>query len=153
MSISKEQQLWDASSKGNLDLVVQLAKDPFVNVNWIGPDRNDLLIHRACRFGHVEVVEILLQHPAVDVNAANAGKATLLYIACQEGHVAVVSLLLKDPRIDVNQPDHEDVTPFYMACQNEHRDVVSLHADPRIDPTLQRKGEPLLSSLRVKKAS
>jgi len=57
---SKEQQLWDACTSGNLDLVAQLVNDPAVDVNWVGPDRGDTPLHRASRFGHLQVVEILL---------------------------------------------------------------------------------------------
>ena len=39
MSESEEQQLWDACTEGNLELVNLLANDLAVNVNWIGPEK------------------------------------------------------------------------------------------------------------------
>jgi len=93
---SKEQQLWEACTSGNLDLVKQHINDASVKVNWVGPEKGDTPLHRACRFGHVQVAQALLRQPGVGVNAGNVGMATPLYIACQEGKKEVVSLLLAD---------------------------------------------------------
>ena len=134
MSKSKEQELWEACTSGNLDLVKHLANDPAVNVNWIGQDKRDAPLHRACRFGHLSIVGFLLELQKVDVNAGNAGKATPFFIACQEGHREVVLLLLADMRINGNKPTNKGRTPFFMACQKSQREVVSLLlADMRID--------------------
>ena len=110
---SKDHEFWTAAKDGNLSFVnALLASDPAinpnedaVNVNWVGPEKNDTPLHRACRFGHFQVVEFLLKSPKVEVNAGNAGQATPFGIACQEGHVEVVKLLLVDPRIDVNKQE------------------------------------------------
>ena len=80
---------FDASSEGNADLVKHLANDPTVNVNGIGPENDDTPLHRACRFGHLPVVEILLQHPQVRVNAGNIARCTPFYMACWGGHKEV----------------------------------------------------------------
>ena len=104
MSVSKEQQLWEACADRNLSVVQLLSSDSAVNVNWIGPEKGDSPLHRACRFGHLQVVEILLLHSQVEVNIGNAGGGTPFYIACQEGHTDVVLLLLADLRIDINKP-------------------------------------------------
>ena len=91
-------------------------------------------MHRACRFGHVQVTQALLRQPGVGVNAGNVGMATPLYFACQEGKKEVVSLLLADKRIDVNKPNKYEATPFYIACAVGYKEVVSLLlADTRID--------------------
>ena len=134
MSESEEQQLWDACTEGNLELVNLLANDLAVNVNWIGPEKGDTPLHRARRFQHLQAVEILLQYSTVDVNANNAGGATPLYFAGQEGHVEVLTMLLADKRVAVNKPSGDGATPFYVACQNGNIEVVSLLlADIRID--------------------
>ena len=130
-----EQQLWDACASGHLDLVQHLlATDPSINVNCVGPEKDDTPLHRACRFGHVQVAEFLLKHPAVNVNQGNVGLASPFFIACQEGRHEVVSMLLKDPRIEVNKPQNQEGSPFFFACQNGHKEVVSLLlADMRIN--------------------
>jgi len=98
----------------------------YVKVNCVGPEKGDTPLHRACRFGHVQVTQALLRQPGVGVNAGNVGMATPLYFACQEGKKEVVSLLLADKRIDVNKPDRDQWTPLWVASQNGHLPVVQL---------------------------
>ena len=76
MSISKERQLWQAATDGNLELVKKLAEDPSVDVNWVNDadERKDTILHRACRFGHLEIVKVLLGRKGIDVNKGNKGR-------------------------------------------------------------------------------
>jgi len=133
----RELQLWEACSAGDLPLVAQLtAAGSKINVNWLGPEKGDGPLHRACRFGHLEIVKHLLQLPQVDINLWNTGKGTPFFIACQQDQADVVSLLLKDPRVVVN--DHLApkvvVTPFIQACQYaSYKTVAILARDERID--------------------
>lgn len=132
---AKEQLLWEACTDGNLELAKELTKDGTVNVNWIGEDKKDSPLHRACRFGHLEIVRVLLAHPKIDVNLGNWGEASAFYLACQEGHLEVVRLLLGDPRVEPTKAGDEEDTPLYIASQNGHVKVVSLLlADHRTRP-------------------
>ena len=135
MAESEEQRLWQACTDGDLKIVKELADDPAVDVNWVGEDRGDTPLHRACRFGYLETVKVLLAQEKIGVNKRNRGGAGPFNIACQEGHKEVVSLLSADPRIDPNKLDHDSYTPIFIAWCNGHKEVVSLLlADPRIDP-------------------
>ena len=86
--LSKEQQLWDASTVGDLPLVTLLTSDPSLNLNWGDPERNRTPFYRSCFYGH------LLNHPKTDVIKSHTLKATPFFAACQEGHVAVVLILI-----------------------------------------------------------
>ena len=133
-SLIQEHQLWTAAEEGNLSLVKSLASDLAINVNWNGPEKSDTPLHRACRFGHLEVVQLLLTLSTIDVNAGNKGNASPFSIACQEGHLEIVKVLLADLRVDVNHLTRDDFTPFSMACQNGHLEVITLLlGDMRID--------------------
>ena len=105
-----------SATDGDFEMVKNLAEDPSVNVNWVNEDemKKDTSLHRACRFGHVEIVKVLLAHEEIEVNKGNFGQATPFRIACQECHLLVISLLLLDPRVDPNHPDIEGVTSFYL---------------------------------------
>jgi len=48
-------------------------------------------------YDQIEVVKLLLAHPAIDVNVKNRGGCTPFYYACAGGHLSVIELLLKDP--------------------------------------------------------
>jgi len=133
-SDDKSGQLWQAATDGELDSAKLLLEDPAVNVNWVGQERWDTPLHRACRFGRKEVVLELLSHPNIEVNKGNLGLGTPFYIACQEGHKETVKVLMADPRVDVNSPQDEEATPFSVACQNGRGDVVELlMGDPRVN--------------------
>ena len=134
-STSTEQELCAACTSGQVGLVLLLlSSNPFVNVNWASPDRGDTCLHRACRFGHLHIVETLLKHTAVNVNQGNEGLASPLFIACQEGQKEVVALLLADTRVDANKPKDTGATPFFKVCEKGHQEVVALLlADMRID--------------------
>jgi len=134
MSGSKEEQLWEASTEGNLELVTLLANDPAVDVNWGDPVYNRTAFYRACGHGRVAVVEFLLRHPRIDVNKPMIEGATPFKIACQCDRKEVVSLLLADPRIDFNKPNSKGYTAFTNACMQGRQNMVSqLLADMRID--------------------
>jgi ankyrin repeat protein len=68
------------------------------------PYRDEIIYElvRACRIGHDEVVERLLQEKA-DVNAAAANNSgrTALQAAAEGGHLAVVERLLQE-KADIN---------------------------------------------------
>ena len=134
MSKSKEQQLWEACTNGDLDLVKRLANDPAVDLNWGDPEGFGTSFYRACLQGHKEVVSLLLTDKRIEVNKPKGTRATPFFIACERGHKEVVSLLLADLRISVNKPTNTGATPFFAACQQGHLEVVSLLLnDPRID--------------------
>jgi len=93
-----QEQLLDACSNGDHDLVRLLLSDPLLNLN--DADVNGDWIHPM--------------------------GATPFLTACQNGHQEVVSLLLADVRIDVNKPMDGGFTPFYIACFNGHKEVIEL---------------------------
>jgi len=135
MAESKEQGLWLACTEGDLETARALANDPTIDVNWSGLEKEDTPLHRACRFGQLEIVKVLLARSEIEVNKGNKGSASPFFIACQEGRKEVVSLLLADPRVDPIKPNKREVSALFMACQEGRTEVVSLLlADPRIDP-------------------
>ena len=68
MSKSKEQELWEACTNGELETVIALTADPSVDVNWADPDLGRTPFYRASGHGKAAVVEFLLKDPRVDVN-------------------------------------------------------------------------------------
>jgi ankyrin repeat protein len=63
-------------------------------------------LHFAClegSAGYVEIVQLLLKHEGIDVNARDYANSTALHFACQEKSVEIVQLLLKKPKPKINQ--------------------------------------------------
>mgnify|MGYP001048844715 CR=1 FL=1 len=136
--MKNEEELWDASTRGDVEKVKELTSLPNININWSDPTDSRSVFYRACSHGRVEVVAFLLQLEKIDVNEPNKNNATPLYIACQEGYIEVLELLLKDPRVNVNMATKEGRTPFYKACEKGRLGVIELFLrDKRISITNQ----------------
>jgi len=131
---TKEEQLWQAATDGDLELVRKLSEDPAVNVEWTDETATRTPFYRACFFGRLEVVEFLLGDPRVNVNCKQKEGATPICGACSEGRTEVVARLLMDPRIDVNEPTIGKTSGFYWACTMGRVGIVAmLLADSRVE--------------------
>ncbi|KAI9359944.1 ankyrin repeat-containing domain protein [Zopfochytrium polystomum] len=72
-------------------------------------------LHLAARYGHLEVVQHLVDHAGAAVNAAdNRQQSTPLHLALRNGQVRVVRFLL-DRGADVNGRDAGGMTPLDVA--------------------------------------
>ena len=66
--------------------------------------------------GHDKIVEQLLQHKDIDVNAANEDGYTPLLFAVQEGHGKIVKQLLSQAGVQVNLSNKHGTTPLIKAA-------------------------------------
>lgn len=130
--------LSSAAERGDVRLVGKLLPHPSF------ADRLRLCaggaLRRACLFGQLAVVELLLTAPGLDLTQQEASRA--LRHAALAGHADVVDRLLLDPR--AHPQDAERTLSFYSlprtslssAARSGHLDVVErLLADPRVDAT------------------
>ncbi|XP_022104853.1 serine/threonine-protein kinase TNNI3K-like [Acanthaster planci] len=101
-NIFSETPLHSACTYGkNLDIVRFLVEQPGVDVNHQGRDGHTAL-HSACYHGHIQVVQLLLDHGAnvelacsEDVISSHAQRQTCLDWAEKGGHDGIVALLKK----------------------------------------------------------
>ena len=99
-----------AAKEGNVTEVQRLIGCPELDVNHAdrsimdGPGilGNHTSLYLASAYGHLEVVNLLLQHPQIHVNHRDYYNRTSLWLAVDRGHFQVVSRLLNDNRTDVN---------------------------------------------------
>jgi ankyrin repeat protein len=125
---------WFCLFKGSISrsLIVQ----KFLKLDHIDPaiekklNETETAIRLASKYGHAEVVRLLLNDPRVDPSAYSNHAIRL---ASWKGHVEVVKLLLNDPRVD---PSDRDNVAIRWASGNGHVEVVKpLLNDPRVDPS------------------
>ena len=64
--------------------------------------RGNTALHAAAIGGQLVVVELLLEQPGVDVNAATEKGHTVLLMAAGLGHMEILALLLRQPGLDLN---------------------------------------------------
>ena len=102
-----------------------LRNHPEIDVNWTNPDNYQWTpLHAASRYGHVEVVKLLLAHPNINVNLKNRDGQTSFLLGCHRGRLSVVRMLLKDPRVDVTLDDNDGCTPLWWASWCGERKVI-----------------------------
>lgn len=73
-------------------------------------------LHYAAKYGHAEVVELLIQHRA-QVNALDGVGCTPLHYAALNGHKDVVRILLERGNALINFKTYGGWTPLHLAVQ------------------------------------
>ena len=81
-------------------------------------------LNNAAFYGHVEIVEILLNQRA-KLEGKGSKSGTSLFFACQQGHLPVVNLLIKKGA-KIESKNDDGFIPLYTASQSGHLPVVNL---------------------------
>lgn len=84
------------------ELVQFISENPEFVVNRYDLDNGYTALHYALVSRHLEVVEILLDHPEIDVNRRAWNGDTPLHLATLEGYEDGIRALLNHPKIRVN---------------------------------------------------
>ncbi len=80
----------------------------------------------ACKYGHTEIVRLLLDVPGIDVNARDGSGLTALYAAARNGKPEIVKLLLAVPGIELEKKCNGS-TPLENAKRNGYnREIINL---------------------------
>ena len=79
----------------------------------------------AARGGHKEIVKVLLDQPAVEVDAKDNSGKTALHFACSEGHRKVCKILLNFGA-DIKAISADKTTPLHSAIFNGHSGVAMM---------------------------
>lgn len=116
-----------------------LGADPRVDVN-LADHSLETPLHKAARARGPNLIEELLRHPNIAVNARNDGGSTALCLAiCMAGReeredtFRTVHALLADQRVDINTQDKEGRTPLHLAVINRQARIAGLLLDYGID--------------------
>ena len=107
------------------EVVEELLRHPDIDVNFSpAPVENSLPpLALAAYMGYSAIAGLLLQHPAINVNAAGReGWMNPLCMASYEGHADVVRQLLRHPDIQVNAA--AGLSSLGIACAKEHLPVI-----------------------------
>jgi len=73
----------------------------------------------------MEILELLLNHPKVDVNQKIQYGSTLLHHVCYNNQLAQLKRLLQLPTLKLNQQTDMGLTLLMVACQQGRSFVVS----------------------------
>lgn len=103
--------------KKSKQAIWMLEEHPDIDVNELVGGRGMSILHGACQHDRLDVLNVILKRPNVNVNLKSHEGLAALHIACQEDNVAVVTALLQAPDIDVNIRDGSNSrTPLHVAA-------------------------------------
>lgn len=92
-------------------------------------------LFKACEFGHVNIVQLLIEKHHADINVCTEDGNSPLHVACEKGHDHIVQVLLKNnAKIDSCAKDGS--SPFYLACKNDRYSIVKLLLTKKADINL-----------------
>jgi ankyrin repeat protein len=128
-SPSSNQQLIDACISGNLAAARHLLDDG-VDVNWKTKEGRTALI-QAGQYGHVEIVELLLDRGAKINLESDAGRWTSLMGASYYGNRDCARLLL-ERGADMSMKDINRMTANDWAKERGHVEIVQLLDEVRM---------------------
>jgi ankyrin repeat protein len=83
-------------------------------------------LHYASRYGHVEILRLLLQKDNIDINGTNNLGRTALHLAVGNGKDIMVSILLGRQAIKVNVSDQFRSNPLNGAKENGYERITTL---------------------------
>lgn len=104
--------------------------------------RHDIPLLHACINNYVEIVDILVSIPGIDINKMSRNMRSFPLIATvRTGNHEILSKLLTCPTIDVNQAvPFDGVTPLMTACKSNDASIVQmLLSIPEIDVNKESK--------------
>ena len=112
-----------AAINGDLNTLEECYFIRFVDVE--ATDRNGWrAIHHAASYGHVHIVQGLVQKLRVNVNSRNSEGFTALHFACGNNHLNVVRCLVQDCRCNISLSTVEGFTVLDIARQLGNSDMV-----------------------------
>jgi len=115
-----------AYSMGHKNIVKLLLQQKMIDTDILENDTIKFTpLNIACRFGHIDIVELLLDQN-VDINQINRCGQTSLHIACEKGQENIIKLLLQQNNIELNIIDKNGSTPLHLACRHGHENIVKL---------------------------
>lgn len=118
-----DDKILKAVEHGDLAKVESILQKKTINPTKLGV-HGFSIFHVASRYGHLAIVEKLLDYGA-DVNCLTIQGSTALHLACGSGHTKVVERLIKSGA-ELNQKDGQSSTALHHACMGCYHECVQL---------------------------
>jgi len=141
-----------AVKQGNLERVEEALKLAGVNPNV--KTSRDITSHtpltQAVELGRLDIIKLLLKHPACNPNLTGIDGFTPLTLAVTKGSQAIVALLLSCPVVDVNLREGGGLTALHLAVLYNNQELVNmLVKDKRVNREAKSEGQTPLSMAKI----
>ena len=83
----------------------------------------------ACRRGHTEIVQLLMQREDIDVNLQGEDNNTALIFACNNGQTEIVQLLMQREDLNVHLRGRNNHTALICGCNRGNIEILNLFAE------------------------
>ena len=134
----------EACADGDIDTVHQLVKQGY------NPNADTDGLHKACRHGHFELVQVLIEEYGCNPRGRDYLGNTLLHVACREGRTQkFVRYLTKQKQCDQTIVNHAGELPLHIACAWGNLDIVKLVADCDVNTCTKEGDTPLHVACRM----
>ena len=133
--------LFWASTRGHLQLAKNLLNNTRILVNRKRSTNEATALYQASKYGHFQIVDLILKHPAVDVNLPTLDRETPLMASTLNGHAEVAKKLLSVVNINVNYATFDGKTALIYAASAKSTDILELLLRcPQTDTSLMDEG-------------
>ena len=120
--------LYNAVSENCLALVQALLQfqSEKVNMKYSSHGSEQTLLHAACRLGHCDMIEILLENGA-DVQTVDSSGDAPVHIVCKGLKLDCLKVLLRNKKCDPNQRNADEETALHIVCKMKN--TKTIHVD------------------------
>ena len=115
-----------AATRGHQDVIKLLLSQADILVNLGRSSDGANALYQASRFGLLDTVSTLLDHPMTNVNYVTLERKTALMVSTIYGHAEIVKKLLSHVRIDVNLATFDGTTALSYAVQKRQSVILEL---------------------------
>ena len=122
-----QRMLFESCANGFTDVIEALVHQKGINLNQthVQHENQPTALHVATWANNVDIVQILVNAPSININMQTEEGATPLYIACHSGHLEIVKILCAQvDQIDYNLTQQNGCTPLFCACDLNFTDIV-----------------------------
>ncbi|GAB5365690.1 hypothetical protein AAMO2058_001079500 [Amorphochlora amoebiformis] len=109
--------LFRAIRRGNLRKIIKIIEGKKVSVEVRNPRDGNTPLHKACFYGHMEIIRYLVEEAKADIEARNHAGETMLLSSTYWRKYDVIEYLLTQCKVNIEAKNKRGETPLIKAAQ------------------------------------
>ena len=137
MASNTESDLLQLCTDGDLLTLKDLITKQGLNPNEVKDPSGLTPLHLACQYGHLDIVQYLINDQNCKPETTNTKGCTPLHIVCKSGHLHIVKYLITDHKCNPHCTDNDGYTPLHAASESGNIETVNyLITEQGCDPNV-----------------